>query len=310
MSMMLSIVSPVYRAESILTELVERLNAAVAPLGIDHEIILVEDASPDGSWKIIESLCAKDKRVKGVKLSRNFGQHSAITAGIWRSKGDMVVVIDCDLQDDPKHIGDLIAAAKAGNDIVYTVRKSREHSFFKNVTARAYNWFFNLLTEDQDSRTDVGSFSLITRKVANEFKRVKDAKRHYLMVLRELGFQHTYVPVEHHSRFEGKSSYTFSKLVAHAMNGITFHSTKLLRISIGLGFTMCFLALAWAGYLGYMYAFHEPPQGYTSLMMMLLLTTGLILISVGVLGIYIGNIFIQVKDRPLFIVDRVLNDVP
>jgi polyisoprenyl-phosphate glycosyltransferase len=306
--MKLSVVSPVYRAEGVIAELVDRIRAVPLPPDIELEIVLVEDGSPDGSWHAIEGICAGDTRVKGIKLSRNFGQHNAITAGIACSTGDQVAVIDCDLQDDPVHLIEMVAVARAGHDIVYTQRRVRRHSFLKNVTAVVYTAFFNSLTDHALTRTDVGSFSLMTRKVADAYGRVKDARRHYLMVLRELGFKSTYVTVEHHDRRHGKSSYTLGKLVRHAIDGITFHSTRLLRFSVSLGFILCLLAFAWAVRLVYLYLTGHPPEGYTSLMVMLLLSTGIVLISIGIMGIYVGNIFLQVKDRPLFIIDHRLND--
>ncbi len=306
--MKLSIISPVYKAEKIIDELVKRIIQNVVHITDDYEIILVEDSSPDGSWDKIEAQCLLNKKVKGIKLSRNFGQHYAISAGIDLCKGDYAVIIDCDLQDDPKYISQLIQEANNGFDIVYTAKFSRKHSGFKNITANAFNTVFNYLAETQTSRSDVGSFSLISRKVIDAYKKINDSRRHYLMILRELGFRHTYINIEHHERYEGKTSYTFSKLLNHAIDGITFNSTKLLRISIGIGFAMCTAAFFWASYLVYLYIFRNIPEGYTSLMVMLLLSTGIILISIGITGIYIGNIFQQVKGRPLYFIDKRLNE--
>jgi len=306
--MKLSIISPVYKAEKIIDELVKRIIQTVAQITDDYEIILVEDSSPDKSWNKIKAQCLLNKKIKGIKLSRNFGQHYAISAGIDSCKGDFAIVIDCDLQDDPKYISELVKESNNGFDIVYTSKFSRKHSFFKNITASIFNQVFNYLADTQSSRSDVGSFSLISRKVIDAYKKINDSRRHYLMILRELGFNHTYVNIEHQERFEGKTSYSFSKLINHAIDGITFNSTKLLRISIGVGFVMCAIAFFWALYLVFLYIFRTIPEGYTSLMVMLLLSTGIILISIGITGIYIGNIFQQVKGRPLYFIDEKLNE--
>jgi dolichol-phosphate mannosyltransferase len=201
--MKLSIISPVYKAEKIIDELVKRIIQTVAQITDDYEIILVEDSSPDKSWNKIKAQCLLNKKIKGIKLSRNFGQHYAISAGIDSCKGDFAIVIDCDLQDDPKYISELVKESNNGFDIVYTSKFSRKHSFFKNITASIFNQVFNYLADTQSSRSDVGSFSLISRKVIDAYKKINDSRRHYLMILRELGFNHTYVNIEHQERFEG-----------------------------------------------------------------------------------------------------------
>src|SRR5436190_2196760 len=143
----LSVVRPVYQAEAILGELVRQITTSCSVITCDFEIILVEDGSPDASWQKIEDLCISDKRVKGIKLSRNFGQHYAITAGLQESRGDYVIVIDCDLQDNPKYIADLYRKANEGYDIVFTKKQRREHSFLKNFFAKFFFFIFNWLSD-------------------------------------------------------------------------------------------------------------------------------------------------------------------
>lgn len=306
--MHISVISPVYKADKIISELVKRIKLSLDEITNSYEIILVEDGSPDNSWNEIEKQCKLDTKIVGIKLSRNFGQHYAISAGIDNAKGQYIIILDCDLQDNPIYIKDLIREAEKGYNIVYTSKANRKHSWFKNITAKAFTKFFNYLSDNVNSRTDVGSFSLITRKVAEAYKKVKDSRRHYLMILRDLGFSQTYIRIEHNQRFEGKSSYTYSTLINHALDGITFNSTKLLRISIKIGFIMCLFAAIWATYLLFMYIFKNIPEGYTSLMVMLLLSTGIILISIGITGIYIGNIFLQVKERPLYFIEEIIKE--
>jgi polyisoprenyl-phosphate glycosyltransferase len=304
---LISVVSPVYKAGNIVDELVSRIVATVTTITDSYEIILVEDGSPDNSWEIIEANCRKNPHVKGVKLSRNFGQHYAISAGLAESSGEYVVVMDCDLQENPIYIADLYKEIQKGFDIVYTIKEQRVHSAFKNITAKLFFMVFNYLSENHVAKPGVGTYSILSRKVVDEFCRIRDVHRHYLMVLQSLGFRSTYIHIKHESRFKGKSSYTFAKLVNHAIDGITSQSDKLLRLSISLGFMIFLLAFIWAMTLVVLYFRHGAQPGYTSLMVMVLLSTGLILMSIGIAGIYIGKIFEQAKGRPLYIIDKKVN---
>lgn len=303
----LSIVSPVYNAERIVPELVRRIRSEVEKITESYEIILVEDCGPDESWAAIEKECLKSEKVKGIRLSRNFGQHFAITAGLEASKGNYVVVMDCDLQDDPMYIPQLYDKAKEGYDIVYTEKESREHSFFKNISAKIFNRIFNYLSENVQSHDNVGAYSLLSRKTVSAFLRMRDSQRHYLMILRWLGFQSYYLKIEHKKRYEGSSSYTLSKLINHALDGIVNHSDKLLRISIKTGFLFVLFSMLTALVILVRYFLYGSFPGYTSITILLLLSTGLILVSIGISGIYIGKIFEQSKQRPLYIIDKQIN---
>lgn len=308
-SIELSIISPVYRAEKIVDELVRRIRETVIGMGVSYEIILVEDGSPDKSWEKIKENALKFPEVKGIRFSRNFGQHYAITAGIREAIGNYCIIMDCDLQDNPDYIPEMYARAQMGNDIIFTIKKSRRHSFIKNLTAGLFFKVFNYLTENKTAKADstVGNYSLLSRKAINAFCQIKDTHRHYLMVLRLLGFKTDYMEIKHDERFEGKSSYTFGKLITHAINGITSQSDKLLRISITVGFSCFALSVLWVMALIILYFTHGLVPGYTSLMAVILLSTGLILMSIGVAGIYIGKIFEQVKERPLYFIESRIN---
>jgi polyisoprenyl-phosphate glycosyltransferase len=245
--------------------------------------------------------------VKGVKLTRNFGQHSAITAGLKESRGQYVVVMDCDLQDNPVYIAPMLEKAREGYEIIFTRRSKREYSALKNVFARFYFFVFNWLTETQIASASVGAFSLVTRNVVDAFCRVQDAQRHYLMVLRWLGFSYAFVEVQHDKRFRGKSSYNLRRLLSHAINGITSQSNKLLYLSVSVGLLYFCVSLISIVYLVTMYFLHGYKEGWASTIVLLLLSTGLILMAIGVAGIYIGKIFEQVKGRPLYLIDRKIN---
>ena len=303
----LSIISPVYGSAAIVAPLVARIVAAVTPVTPDFEIVLVEDCSPDDSWAQIVASAQRDYRVRGLRLSRNFGQHAAITAGLAQARGDYAVVMDCDLQDDPSYIPALLAKAREGYDIVLTRREERRHAWHRNLTARMFNTVFNLLSGHRPSDMRVGGYSLLSRKVIDAFLRIHDVHRHYLLILGWMGFPTAQIPVEHRLRHSGSSAYTFRKLVRHALAGLTSQSTLLLKISIGIGFGYCCAALLGAVYLCIGYFLHGFRAGWASTIVLLLASTGLILMAVGILGIYIGNIFEQVRNRPLYLIQDHIN---
>ncbi len=309
MTIELSVISPVYRAEASVDELVLKIVEAASKITESFEIILVEDGSPDGSWQKIAANCAKDSRIKGLKFSRNFGQHFAITAGLEAATGKFVALMDCDLQDDPAYLRQLYDLGKAGNDVVLTVKTSRRHSWTKNVLSSLFGLLFNWLIESKAAtfRTDVGTYSLISRKVVDAFLRMADRHRHYLMIIRWLGFTTTYVEIEHRLRPHGRSSYTLRKLINHAIDGITSQSDRLLYLSVGVGLTIFVLSITTAGILVVTYFLHGYREGWTSTMVVSLGSTGLILMSTGIVGIYVGKTFEQSKGRPLYLVDRSIN---
>lgn len=304
--MNISIISPVYMAAGIIDELVNKIKESVSKITSDFEIILIEDGSIDGSWEGIERNCKKDKRVKGIKLSRNFGQHLALTAGLTYAKGDYVVVIDCDLQDNPEYIPELYEKVKEGYDIVYARRKKRNHNSFKDITAFVYYKFLSLISE-YDFDPNIGSFSIINRKVVNSFLRLNDYKSGYLGLLKWLGYKYAYIEVGRSDRYTGKSSYTLKKLFDHASRLTVSYSNRLLLLAIYMG--ILFSALSFIGilYLFYQYFFVGYRIGWTSIMIMISFVGGIIMLLLGILGLYIGAIFDQVKSRPLFLVEQALN---
>ncbi|HVR96521.1 MAG TPA: glycosyltransferase family 2 protein [Thermoanaerobaculia bacterium] len=304
---LLSIVSPVYRAEAIVPELVRRITEEVSPVTERFEIVLVDDRSPDLSWLRIVEACNRDRRVKGIQLSRNFGQHYAITAGLDHARGRWVVVMDCDLQDDPAYIRDLYDKARQGYDIVYTVKERREHGAAKNLSGRLFATALNWLSSGRTANANVGAFSILSRRAVDAFRQVQDTHRHYLGVLRWLGFETAEITIRHRPRFEGRSSYTVRKLVRHAIDGFTSQSDRLLYIALGFGFLFFSASILSAVFLIVRYFLHGFKEGWTSTIVLILLSTSMILFSVGAVGIYIGKIFDQVKQRPLYLVQRKVN---
>ncbi|MFV0470785.1 MAG: glycosyltransferase family 2 protein [Paludibacteraceae bacterium] len=191
----ISVVSPVYRAENIVSELVKQVKEAVSPISEDFEIILVNDASPDNSWGKIAEECSKDKRVKGIDLSRNFGQHYAITAGLQYAKGEWVVVMDCDLQDRPDEIPNLYGKAQEGWDIVYARRTKRKDKFIKNTTSLIFNKVFAYLSGIKQD--NVANFGIYHSLVISEYNKMKEYARSFGSLNRYLGFRTCVLDVKH-----------------------------------------------------------------------------------------------------------------
>lgn len=302
----ISVISPVYKSEKIVDELVRRVSEELIQLTENYEIILIEDCGGDNSWEKIEENCLRNDKVKGIKLSRNFGQHYAISAGMNAASGDIIVIMDCDLQDDPVHIKKLLEEFDKGYEVVFTKRISRKHSFFKMITAKIYNSLFSLFA-DRNYDLNAGSLTLISSRVKEEFIRLKDQDRLYIQLIKWIGFNSTYVPVEHRERFEGKSTYSVSKLFITALQGWTSYSDKLLRLSIYSGLLISIITLIVGVYIVVSYFMKSFQPGWPSLIVAILFSTGLILMSIGITGIYIGKIFEQTKERPLYIIDKKIN---
>lgn len=304
--MKISVVSPVYRAEMLVDKLVERISEEVSKITPDYEIILVEDGGPDNSWEKIEENCKKNSHVKGVKLSRNFGQHYAITAGISKASGDYIVLMDCDLQDDPAYINLLIQEIQKGYEIVFTSRKERKHGLIKRMNSAIYNWLFEIFSEKKYN-INAGSLVLFTQKVAVHFLSLKDKDRLYIQLLKWVGFPTTTIEVEHKARYAGESSYNFITLLKLGLQGWTSHSDKLLRISTYIGFILAGISFLAGITIVIRYFFFSFQPGWPSIIIAILFSTGLILMSIGVAGIYIGKIFDQTKNRPLYIIEKEVN---
>lgn len=303
----ISVVIPVYQAESCLHALYERLTEALSKLTSHYEIVLVDDASPDHSWAGIYQLASQDRKVKGIHLSRNFGQHYAVSAGLEHAGGDWVVIMDCDLQDPPEAIETLYQKAQEGYDVVYTYRLHCRHSFWKRCASKLYYTMINLFMKTK-TNYDLGTLTLFSNKVLGSFLQMKEYHRHYDFLLRWVGYRQTYVGVEHHQRYAGDSSYSFMKLLTLAIDGIVSQTDLLLRWTIVLGFLSALTAL---GYFIYVIniRLHAPdvPLGWASIMTAVLFIGGAILTSIGVLGIYVDKIFMQTKQRPLYIIDESIN---
>ncbi len=303
----ISVVSPVYRAEQIVATFVREVMVALDRVTADFEIVLVEDGSDDGTWPCIAAACATDARIKGIKLSRNFGQHYAITAGLEYATGAHVVVMDCDLQDDPAFIPELYAKAHEGYDIVLTTQRARAHGLVKRIFAQLFAGSLNWIAGGNAGDWLVGGYSMLSRRAVDDLLRIGDVHRHYLTLVRWLGFPITHVPVVHRPRHSGKSSYDLRKLIRHAIDGWISHSNRLLYMSVTLGFAFLLAALSGVVLIFVEYFRRDFAPGWPSLVVLILTSTGVLLMCLGVTGIYIGKIFDQVRARPLYIIERTLN---
>ena len=299
----ISVVVPSYNCLGCLEELCRRLYGVLEPLVPSFEIVIVDDRSPDNSWPLVETLSRQFPAVRGVRLSRNFGQHLAITAGIERSRGNYVVLMDCDLQDPPERIPDLYAEIQRGYDLVLAKRIQRSHSSLRTIPAKIYFALLSKLTEEPIDGS-FGTFSILSRRVADAFLRFTERDRHFMFILRWLGFNCGTIEYEHADRFEGRSSYSFLRLMKHAVQGMFFQTSVFLTWIAYLGIFFTITSFGTGAFFIYRYLVGSVLPGWTSLVVAILFSTGLILASIGVVGIYISRIFEMAKGRPMYIVDR------
>lgn len=298
----LSVVIPVFRCAECIRALHERLTATLLRLDVPYELVFVDDRSPDDAWAILQELARDDRAIRALRLSRNFGQQAAITAGLAASRGRWSVVMDCDLQDPPEVIAELYAKAVAGFDVVLARRHEKKHPWFRRLAARIYFKFIALFLGVHISG-DYGSFSIISAKAREAFLRVPDRDRHYLPIVLWIGFERATIDYEHGPRHSGSSSYSLGSLIRLAIEGVFFQTATLLRWIVYFGFVVALAGILLAAALVALAFVTNPPPGWTSLAVLLLLVGGLIIVSTGITGLYIGKIFSQVKNRPLYLVD-------
>lgn len=305
--MQLSIVSPVYHGEKMVEQLVERISKSVSTITPDYEIILVNDASPDNSWLKIKELCANNNRVKGINLSRNFGQHYAISAGLSLCSGEWIVVMDCDLQDRPEEIPHLYNKAQEGFDIVYARRVVRHDGFFKRISSKIFHSVFDWLSGIKTD-SSISNFGVYNKIVIDEYNKMGEVARSFDSLIKYLGFNTAAVDVQHDSRGEGKSSYTLKKLLSLSFDVMISNTNKPLKMAIGFGFFMSFISFCLAVFnVIAKYVGNIGVEGYTSTVFSIWFVGGILLMMLGILGLYVGKIFDQVKQRPIFVIREKLN---
>ena len=302
-----SVVVPIYGCREAVPELHRRLVSVFEGMDVTFELIFVDDHDPQGSWEEVERVCHSDARVHGIKLARNFGQIRAITAGLDSSKGDWVVVMDCDLQDRPEAIPQLYAKALEGYDVVFAKRVERKDSALTKSLSRAFYRVYEYFT-DGTYDASLCNFSIARRVVIENYCRLREHNRGYTMFIKWLGFEQTAIEIEGDERFSGSSSYSFSKKMNMAFELITAQSNKPLRFSVNFGFAIALVAFAFLiiNVLRKL-LFGGISIGWTCLICSVFLMGGLILAAVGVVGLYVGNIFTEVKQRPLYVLEKELN---
>jgi dolichol-phosphate mannosyltransferase len=290
-----------------LNELVQRIHAAIKELTDDYEIILVNDCSPDLSWQKITEICSHDKKVKGINLSRNFGQPYAITAGLSYAAGEYVAVIDCDLQNKPEDLPAMYRKAKEGYDIVSARRVVREDTFLKRLSSATFHRVYDFLSGFKTDKA-VAEFGIYSRKVVKVYCSIPEYSRSFVELVHTLGFKKTTVDVLHDHRLEGESSYNLYRLLKLSYDSIISNSNRPLHLAVSLGLIMSVLSFLMAIYniFAKFYGLNEV-VGYTSTIFSIWFVGGLLLFMMGILGLYIGKIFDQVKGRPVFIVSETLN---
>lgn len=304
---MLSVVAPVFNERETLAEFHRRLAAAVESLG-EVEIVLVDDGSVDGSWDAMLSLSAADPRVRLVRLSRNFGHQAALSAGLDAARGEAIVLIDADLQDPPEVIPELVARWREGYDVVYGIRSSRAGE--ARLRLGTISLFYRVLasvTQTEIPR-DVGDFRLLSRRAAEALRAMPERARFLRGMTAWIGFRQTGIEYARDARYAGESKYPFGSLLRLALDGVISFSLAPIRLVTGVGFALvvvCAGLFAWTLYVRFFTTHH--PQGWTSVIAVVLLLGGVQLLSLGVIGQYVARIFEESKRRPLYIVDEVVD---
>lgn len=308
-NMKLSIAVPWYKSKDSVNPLYERCLNVFSSMSDfqDIEFVFVEDGGNDGTWEALASLAYDDARVKAVRLSRNWGQHHALTACLDLCEGDWVVIMDCDLQDRPEEIPRLYAKAKEGFDMVCARRGKRQDKFWRRLSSRCFVAMFNWLS-GMKYDGEVANFRIISHRMVCAYGKMREATRNLPSQLFWLGFQVGYVDVHHSARYSGKSSYTFAKLITLALDSIVAYSNKPLRMSICLGGGLMVFSLGMAGWTFARKIFWDIPiSGWASLMVSLWFIGGIIIGNLGVIGLYLGRIYDETKGRPLYYIDKSIN---
>jgi polyisoprenyl-phosphate glycosyltransferase len=307
MAAFISVVVPVYGCTDCLIQLHQRLVGVFGALSADFEIIFINDASPDGAWGVIRSLCASDPRVKGIDLSRNFGQHYAISAGLGQAKGDYIVVMDCDLQDDPSEIPRFFGKMAEGYDAVLGRRSQRRDSWLKRASSKVFYRLLGFLT---DSKLDgsVANFGMYRAVVIKAVNSMGDKIRFFPLMVQWVGFKTTGIEIQHSDRLAGKTSYTWGRLLKLAANVAITFSNKPLGIIIGTGFAISSGAMLYAAVVVWkVLNGGVTVVGWSSVIISLWFLGGAQMIVAGIVGLYVGRIFEATKARPLYLVRETLN---
>jgi len=298
-----SVIVPLYNEELVIRETYKRLKNVMESIGEPYEIIFVNDGSTDNTKTIVTDICRSDSNVRLIDFSRNFGHQLAITAGMDNSCGQAIIVIDADLQDPPEVIQDMIRKWKEGYEVVYGKRLKRKgETVFKKVTAKLFYRFLNSIT-DVDIPLDVGDFRLIDRKVCDALKLLPERNRYVRGLISWLGFKQTGVGFVREERFAGETKYPLKKMIKFAMDAITSFSHRPLKIATYVGIIISLLSFIYLVIVIIQkLTTNTTVPGWASLTVINLFFNGVILITLGIIGEYIGRIYDETKGRPLYII--------
>lgn len=298
----LSIVSPVYGCRGCLEDLVDRVAVVLASRHQSFEMILIDDASPDGAWLRISELAASRPWLRGIRLARNFGQHYAIAAGIEHARGSIVVVMDCDLQDVPEEIPKLVDALGNGVEVAFAQRQHRQDGWRKRLGSWVFFRMLSWLTGVQQDNT-TANFGAYSRKAIDVINTMPERERCFPLMVKWAGFHRVAVPVAHAARASGKSSYNLRRLFNLATGIILSYSDKPLRLVVGLGLTASLIAFFIAALSVFRYLRGDiQVAGFTSILASIWLLGGMTIFCMGILGLYLGRLFVDAKGRPYYII--------
>ena len=306
----LTVIVPCYNEEAVIETTYQRLRAVLNQLDNESYILFIDDGSTDNTRKLLQAIAGQDPTVQLINFSRNFGHQPAVTAGINHCSTDLAIIIDADLQDPPESIPDILATRKKENaNVVYCVRKSRAgESKFKLLTAK---WFYRTINRLSETSfpLDTGDFRLIDSNVMKEFNRLKEKGKYIRGLISWVGFKQVPFYYERESRFAGTTKYPLSKMLKFASKALLYFSKKPLLLATGLGFLIVFLGIGMALWyiFGKIFGYTNAESGFTSIMIMIIFFGGIQLLTVGMLGQYIGILFDEVKERPEYIIEETKN---
>ncbi|MDP4237924.1 MAG: glycosyltransferase family 2 protein [Bacteroidota bacterium] len=310
MNKSLSVIVPCFNEEEVIEESYRRIKNVLSKLELSTQIIFINDGSIDRTEALLSGFSSKDKNVKLISFSRNFGHQKAVTAGLNHCTSDMAVIIDADLQDPPEIIPDLIKTMQDTNaQVVYCVRKSRKgEGIFKKLSAKAFYRLLNFFSEVK-LPVDTGDFRLIDKSIIREFNQMHEKGKYIRGLVSWIGFKQVPFYYEREARFAGETKYPFSKMLKLATTSLLYFSTKPLKLATALGFFSVIFSLilgAWS-ILGKIMGFTHANSGWTSLFVLIIFFGGVQLLTIGIVGSYIGNLFDEIKNRPEYIIDKKMN---
>ena len=297
-----SVIIPAYNEEEVLRASYERIDAVMRGIGEPYELLFIDDGSKDQTADILQKIAKENRAVRLLRFSRNFGHQIAVTAGLDAASGEAMIIIDCDLQDPPEVIPEMVAKWREGFDVVHGKRVKRQgETAFKKITA----WAFYRAMQKMAGfpiPSDVGDFRLVSRRAADAVRAMPEHNRYLRGIFAWVGFSQTEVEYSRDKRYAGKTKYPFSKMLRLAMNGVLSFSTKLLDWIAVLGGMLVFAGALWLLILLLLLIFGKTGLELSALCALIVLMTGLILFSIGILGAYLGRVYDEVKGRPLYLI--------